>query len=945
MKRAYLLLSCLAMVGFLAAQSSGKINITGKATDTLNAPLNYASVLILDPKDTTLITYTHTNVDGTFEFKNLKQRKYLVKVTYVGYIPLIVVANGTTAKDINVGTMKLKAIASELMEVVIKAAKAPISIRGDTLEYDASTFKVPPGSTVEDLLRKLPGIEVDADGSIKSEGQNVTKVTVDGKRFFGSDPKAATKNLPAEGISKIQVFNAETEEKKLTGVSSTPPEKAMNLQLKDEFKKGGFGKVIAGAGSDDRRELKGNYNKFNDKEQFSLIGVGNNTGKNGLSWDDYQDFKGSQSFNWDNGEDFGFGGRGDRYVTIGGGFDDDDSGNDGSFFGGSNGGYPENYNGGINYNYDHKKTQLSALYYYDQKGLISNTKVNEQSFIPDRSYLKNNETNGDRINYNHRTELRLEQKIDSLNTIVVTTNIALNKLNNSSIGILTNRRLDETKSNESTFNNYTLYKTLNLRSSAVYRKKFKNIGRSFGLSTTYSLNTGDKTADQLSENIFYDINGLQDSSSTVNQKIYSNSTRSTFTANAMYVEPISKKFFWQSFYNFNARLENADRNVKDKIVDSEIQNDILSRFYDNSIFMHRVGSLIRYSFNGTNISLGAAWQSFDIKGNYKGGPSSGINGTIERKFTNWIPNFNLSKNLKGNKYIYANYSVDASQPSANALQPIVDNSNPISIKVGNPDLIPQITHNADIGFHMFNPASFINFYSNIEYTYYENQFIQEQTVDSFYVTTTKPINYTGGRGIGAYAGFGFPIIKNKFTVNFNYNFRISNSFSFVNSVKNKTITNGSYPGVRINITPGDIYSIYFNANFGFSDTKYDINTSLNQNIFTQNYSVELNTKLFWGMYLNSKFTYNKTSNDRFGSNIGIPILNASIYKVFLKNNRGELRISMFDIFNKSQNIYQSSSVNAITETRINNIQRYGLLSFTFNLRGVNADIKKKQGWW
>lgn len=947
MKKAYLLFICMTMSIILFSQNNSRINIVGKATDTLSVPLNYASVLLLDPKDTSLISYTHTGTDGRYEFKNLKAKKYLVKVTYVGFIPVFAIADGTDGKDINLATLKLKEIASELMEVVIKAAKAPISIRGDTIEYDASTFKVPPGSTVEDLLRKLPGIEVDADGSIKSQGQNVTKVTVDGKRFFGSDPKAATKNLPAEGITKVQVYNQETEETKLTGTSSTQPEKAMNLQLKDEFKKGGFGKVVAGAGTDDRRELKGNYNKFNDREQFSLVGVGNNTGRNGLSWDDYQDFKGSQSFNWDNGEDFGFGSGGDKYIVYGGdgGDSQEDAGITGSVFGGSSGGYPENYNGGVNYNYDHKKTQLSALYYYDQKGLKSEVLRNEQFFTNDRSYLKNDQTDNERTSYNHRAEFRLEQKLDSLNTLVLNSNIFISKLNSSSIGSLLYKRLDQTKSNESTFDNSLDSKVINWRSSAVYRKKFKKKGRSFGLSSTYSLNNGDKTGYQQSENYFYDVEGIQDSLSTINQINKTTSNRSQVTANAMYIEPVTKKLFWESFYNFSKRLESADRYVNDVKLNNETQNDFLSRFYDNSIMLNRVGSSIRYSSNGTNVSIGAAWQTYDITGNYESGPSAGIKGDITRKFTNWIPNFNFSEALKGNKYLSASYSVYAQEPSVNNLQPIIDNSNPLYIKVGNPDLIPQIQHEASINYNMFNAINFTNLYFNINYSYYQNQFIQELTVDSLNATTTKPINYTGGQNIGTYAGYGFPIIKNKFTINFSYSYNLGNSFSFVNAIRNKTITNSHYPGFRINITPGEIYSIYANAYFGFSDTKYDVNTNLNQSIFTQNYSLELNTLTVWGIYINSKFSYSRTSNDQFGTAVDIPILNASIYKVFLKNNRGELRISVYDIFNKSQNIYQTASVNAITETRFNTLRRYGMLSFTYNLRGVNVEIKKKRGMW
>ena len=453
MKLKYLILVIIfnCSKSYIHSQSSS-INIQGRLTDTLNAPLPGATILLLDPLDTTLISYIKSENDGSFNFKGVKRMKYIVKANYLGFLPYMYLLDPADEKLNDLGIIKLKEIASELMEVVIKAAKAPISIRGDTIEYDASTFKVPAGSTVEDLLRRLPGMEVDANGGLKSEGKDVTKVTVEGKRFFGTDPSAATKNLPAEGISKIQIFNEETEEKKLTGVSSKPADKTMNLQLKEEFKKGGFGKMVAGAGLEETYELKGNYNKFNSKEQFSIIGNANTTGRNGLSWNDYQDFKGSSANNWDDDGEFGFGSGGDRYISYS--TDDDDSGS--SFFGGGKAGFPENYTGGVNYNFDHKKNSLTATYFYNQKALTSNTLLSGQTFLPDANLNNLNESLNENINKNHSIDFRYENKIDSLNTILISSNTSFGDQNNNNSGLISlKQQLIDTSiiSNESNFDN------------------------------------------------------------------------------------------------------------------------------------------------------------------------------------------------------------------------------------------------------------------------------------------------------------------------------------------------------------------------------------------------------------------------------------------------------------------------------------------------------------
>lgn len=302
---------------FVQAQSPARVTIKGVATDTLANELAYATVMLLNPVDTTLVSFTRSDDKGTFSFKGIKNTPYLLKITYVGYLPFQKHLNISENEINDLGALMIKPISSELMEVVIKTAKAPLRIHGDTIEYDATTFKVPPGSTVEDLLRRLPGIELDADGNIKAQGKDVNKVYVDGKTFFSDDPKAATKNLGAETISKVQVFNEKSEQARLTGVDDGKKDKVMNLELKEEFKKGSFGKVSVAAGTDDRLAGRGNYNKFNEKEQLSFIAYGNNINQTGVNWEDYGEFKGQNTFgNQDNG-DFGFGQSGGRFFHDG----------------------------------------------------------------------------------------------------------------------------------------------------------------------------------------------------------------------------------------------------------------------------------------------------------------------------------------------------------------------------------------------------------------------------------------------------------------------------------------------------------------------------------------------------------------------------------------------------------------------------------------------------
>jgi hypothetical protein len=942
MKVALLVPSFLLLAFGLSGQSK-LFELSGKATDTLGTPLSLASVLLLDPIDTTLVTYALTNDAGIFQIKHIKRGRYLLKVSYIGYMPLLLEVDPGEKSTMDMGAIPLEEIAKDLFEVVVRAAKAPMSIRGDTIEYDASKFKVPPGSTVEDLLRRLPGMEVGADGSLSSEGQAINRVTVDGRRFFGGDPKAATKNLPAEGISKVQVFTEETEEKKLTGADSKPPEKMMNLELKDEFKKGGFGKIIAGAGTEERMELKGNYNRFDKKQQFSLIGMGNNTGRNGLGWDDYQDFRGSQAFNWDDGGDFGFGAGGDRMVYYSS--DDDDMSIQNNFFGNQQSGFPKNGSAGINYTWYSDKTELNSMYFYNHTNLIAAATRNQENFLPDQTYFNRDITRRDQTQNAHQIQVRLEHKIDSLNTIVGSANASMAVRNTFNNGEYQYLRQDESLSNFTRFDNTSNLENLLLNGSIIYRKKYKNPGRSSAISGNYLHNVSDTENEQESENEFYTTEGILDSLASIYQDNLTNTQRQQIKSSLLHVEPIGKKFFAQAFYNFSHRFERSDRDVFDIANGEQQANDFLSRYYTNNIDLHRLGVSLRYSHQGLNLSVGMARQLFQLDGDFQAGPSAGIMTRIQRDYYNWIPNVTFNGAIKKNQYLNVNYGAYAREPSIRNLQPIVDNSNPLFIREGNPDLIPQIDHRFSASFRKNNPINFTNFNISLSYTLTENQFVQEQQVDSSFVTTSRMINYKGGSGIWAYLNYGFPIIKNKFTVNVNYNAGLNQNFALVNATENETFSINHSGTIRLNYSPSEFFTAFLSTRIGITDTRYSINTSQNQQLLNENYSLNLSARLFWGVFINANFNYDRYQNDRFDFNQDVPILNASLYRVFLPNNRAEVRLAIYDVFNRNLGVSQFANANVVSETRTTTLSRYALLSFTYNLQGINTELKKQSNYY
>lgn len=938
MKRVISISFFTLLINLIYAQ---KYDIKGVITDTLNDPLIAATVMLMD-KDSMLIEYTQTDLKGAFEFKSVKDKTCLIKTSYLGYFPLTISVVYDNKNVINLGNLRMVEIARELMEIVIKEAKAPLRLRGDTVEYDASQFKVPQGATLEELLRRLPGLEVSQDGSIQADGKGVSKLTVDGKTFFSEDPKFAIKNLPAEGVSKVQVFDKKNEEALLTGKSTASEEKTMNIELKEEFKKGGFGKVTAGGGSENRGELKGNYNKFDSKNQISLVGVANNTGRNGLSWDDYQDFMGSNSWNNNDDYDYGFGGGFVRY--FGGGGSGLESKVSEAFWSGNNGGFPTNIIGGINYNYDHKKNKLAGRYFYQNTGNEKETFSDSRSFLSGFFLDNNRNEDHEKGSINHRAETMYQYDIDSFLTAIVTADLALVHSENFQNGDNTIKRDGKQVTSSSTFDNSSDLSGRLINTSLLLRKKFRKAGRAFGVNASFLKTDISDFQKRFSDNFFYNDLGNNDSTLILKQFNRDTLDKTVIKANAMYSEPLSKKLFFKIFYNLSSRAEDGNRYVDDEDENALIRNNNLSRLYNNSILNQRAGSMLTFSHKGLNLTAGGAFQRFDLTGTFQSPDPTIFRGDVNNKFNLWLPYAEFNGSISRNTWINMDYGISAQEPSIENLLPVVDFSNPLYITEGNPDLVPTLNHRLGLWFNHSWPADAIRINLSTSYTYFEDQIIMKQEVDENLVTRSQPINYSGGNQIWSNAGLSFPVVRNKLKMRLNIGRSGGRSFAFVNDILNNTNTVRWSPGLYIDITPTEKTAIYLSTNLSYSNTTYDINTSQNQNITNQNYNVDFNTNFAKGWFWNSTLRYSLFKNERFGVDQNIPIINLSIYKQILKGNRAEIRLSLYDALNKNLQINQSTSVSRVLDSRSPSLARYAMLSFSYNLKGMKSTVAKNDYW-
>ena len=935
-KRIFPLLLIVLFSGLVQAQKPARTTIKGVLQDTTHEVIPFATMMLLNPADSALVNYTSSNVKGEFTFSNVKNSAYLFKVSHMSYLPLqkLIQPSSTALNDLHIVVMK--PISQMLMEVVIRAAKAPLRIKGDTVEYDATTFKVAPGSTVEDLLRRLPGIDVDADGNISTQGKDVKRMYVDGKTFFGDDPKSVTKNLGAESLSKVQVYNEKSEPSKLTGVDDGSKEKAMNLELKAEFKKGSFGKISVAAGNEQRWAGRGNYNRFNDKTQFSVIGYANNINQTGVNWEDYGEFKGNNSFNeFDNG-DFGFNSSG-RNIYYFSGSDSPVNNYDGK-------GLTKNYGGGTNFNYDHKKTKFNASYFYNQTQLDFVQQSNRQTFLNENSSFTKNDTlqNSD-FRSSHSIATRVEKEFDSANKLIVKANIRFSNNNNNTI-------------NNQQFSDYQLvpYNMLNLdnnsglnsakvTSAAIYRHLFKKKGRAFAISGGYNANKSNGDENYSSLNSFFKASTPTEQ---IRQTFISNKNISEIKAGALYSEPLSKRWFLEFFYNFS-NLSNNNNRQQTRLVAFPEMNDSLSNYYEQVTSYNRVGSVLRYSYNGFNAAIGIAAQQLKLTGQYasdKGQPWDSIG--VTKSYPNYTPNLNLNYEFKNHLRLEAGYSNNINAPQFSDLQPIKNTSNPAYQVIGNPDLVPENSHNINTGLYYWNPASFANIGGSINFDITNHPIVYNQNTvfeeGKGMVTISMPENMEQSTGVSSWMWSNIPIVKTKLAVDFNGGVSYNKSPTRINGNLDRIQSNGVNVGANLNFTPGTKLVLSGGASGGYNKIRYSENKDHDQKYYNYTLRSSIKWQFVTRMFFESNFNYAVYKNESFGFDQSVPLWNASVRRIIGKKNKFEMRFAAFDIFNKNININQYANQNYIQTSKANTLARYFMLSLTYNMKGFENKIQKNR---
>ncbi len=902
------------------ALQAQRYDLTGTlVADDNSLPLEAATIMLLSAKDSSLVNFGRSDEKGFFEIKGISNKDaYLLRITYVGYQTYDQQILASVAQNpYDVGIIRLQQASLLLNEAVVKAEHIPVQIKKDTIEFNAQAFRTQENDDVEALLKKLPGVEVGSDGSVTAQGQDIQRIFVDGKEFFGNDPKIALKNLPAKAIDKVQVFDKKSDQATFSGIDDGVREKTLNLTLKKDHKKGLFGTASAGYGSDERYEGRLSINRFREDEQLSIIGMGNNVNRQGFSVQDYMSFSGMT-----------------RNMGRGGAVRIQINGNDSDLpldFGNNNNGFTTTWAGGLNFgnSFNQKKTEVTGSYFFNRADRFVESDRLTQNFLANGTFTENKNSEGSNLNTSHRLNVVLDHKIDSLNSLKFTTRLGYSESDRNSNSFAQSLNGDNVLQNESTNRNVSAGDGTNLNSELIWRHRFNKKGRTLSTTFTLGLNDSERNGELEAINRFFA--GATTRVDSIMQTNLQDNNTFNYGANTSYTEPLGKRKYLEFNYAFNQNNNDQNREVYDINNGERFFNNTLSNQFDNTYTYHRGGTNFKINKTDWNFNLGMQLQQTELDGKLI---LQNVN--IRRSFTNVLPNIRFNKEFTSTKNIRLDYETSVNEPSIDQLSPVIDNSDPLNISAGNPNLRPEYAHRINANYATFNPGTFRNFFANLSFTYSQNRIQYAQTVDDNLVRTTQPINVDKDYQLNGFFNVGFPIKRPYLSMNLNTNTTWTRGYNFINQAENQTDRLIANTGVRFIIRYKELLEMFITANISYNQTHYTLQESLNQDFLNQTYGTEFNLNLPGGLLIASSLNYQiYNSINGSGEDQEVPIWNASVSK-FVMLRRGEIKFSANDILNRNIGINRTADVNYLRQERIYSLAQYFMMSFTYSLTPIPA---------
>ncbi|WP_256002245.1 outer membrane beta-barrel family protein [Pedobacter deserti] len=921
MKKLTLMLSiwCVAFCTY----GQGPYAVKGQITDTAATyQMVNTTITLLRQKDSTLVRYTRADDQSRFNISGLTAGNYILLVTYPGYADyseMFRLDSAQQQKDF--GKINLILKATLLNDVIIKGRAVAIRIKGDTTEFNAGSYDIRPNDKVEDLLRQLPGIQVDKDGKITAHGQTVQKVLLDGEEFFGDDPTLVTRNIRSDMIDKVQLYDKKSDQATFTGIEDGEKQKTINLTLKEDKKKGHFGTLAAGAGTDNFYEAQGTASFFKQNQRFALIAGSGNTGQNNIG----NRFSGAGAVEVSG--DGGIMSSGDDFENFNGGYNGQ--------------GIPTNHVGGVHFekSWNENKRSLNSNAKIGSTGLRGNTNTRSVNTLPTGLINTVSSQDFDNLSLKESIDGRYKHQFDSTSTITVTISggMADSKTRNTFNTI--SSRADNTPINTGfrSLDNDGEDKSLN--ASAFWAKRLKKKGRTLSVNVKQSLSDHQTDGYLNSTNQFFDSTGVLSSAQQVNQYKRNLSTRSAFNSNVTFAEALSPSLAIVANYGFNINNSNSDRRSFNQSDANryDILDSVFSNHFELNEYSNQGGASVSYNKGKSGLTAGTRISAvrFNQHDYYTGD-------TYKRDFVNWFPQLNYQYKISQQGRLTLNYNGNTSQPQPEQIQPFRENTDPLNVILGNPGLRPSFSNNVMLSYSSFKMLTeqYIHVYASYNNTF--NSITNNTVTDPVSgASTNQAVNISNKNpnGLTIQAALNRKIKSLDAMGGIEFTFMNFNSYGMINNVLNENKFLDIYGNV--NLAKYNSRSYSFRASVGPAYTVLSSslgNTrSANWGIdATGNFSVNLPGK--FEIRSDAVYAY-KTKTEAFDQNLNRFNWNASISKKFFKTENLRFTVRGNDLLNQNKGFNQSINGNLIVQNRFTNINRYflGSIIWDFNKMGSNKN--------
>lgn len=911
------LLLCLCLPGI-----SQKGTVTGTLTDTTeNKSLYLAAISLLRKSDSTLVSYTRSNKEGKFVLPPAENGKYVVLISYPKFADYMdeLDING----DTNMGEVKMTP-ASKLLDAVIVKSVGAIRIKGDTTEFVADSFKVKEGGTVEDLLKKLPGFSVNSKGEIVAQGKRVDKVLVDGEEFFGDDPTMATQNISAKAVDKVQVFETKTEQQSLTGITSGNEGKTVNIKLKEDAKKGAFGKAQAGTDFSKYIDSKLLYNRFIGKKKMSVYGTRTNVNTGSLNWEDRQKLGMENDFEYDelSGYYFSFGGNDD-------------------FSDWSLRGLPDAWTGGALFSnkWNADKQNVNVSYRYNRLATTNVGTTLNQNILPTGITYSNRYTTRNGLLQQHAVNGKYEVKLDSLTSLKFVTAYTYKSGNsygtNNSEFIGTD--LDTVNQSFNSYNNNT--RRTQTDNQLTYKQLFKKKNRQWQTVLRYGVTDDENDGLNYTRIRYFDPNGLYSYSDTVDQQKLFDGRSTTLGIKSTYTEPLSDKWMLVVDYAWNKNHSKSLRNTYEKGFNGKYE-ELVSEFSNNfelNAYSNSGSAIFRYTGKKMRAGIGSGVSAIKL-----GLEDLDNNSLNDYHFFNVTPQASVNFTPKAQFNIGVNYRGNTVQPTISQLQPLRDNTDPLNEYKGNPDLKVGFNHSISVFINQYKVLSQQWLGINFSYNVQQNAITQFNTIDlSTGKRTYYPVNINGNRNWWFWSNFNKSMGNKKPNYGFGLNGNGSRFNNYVNGELAVTKSFNINLELNLGISSEEKFDFSIRPTIGYNNSKSSLNSSVNNNYFTYGGWLDAELTLPWKM----EFTTNLNADLRqriqaFASNVNRTIWNAGIYKKIFRKDAGKIGFYANDILNQNKGFNRSISSTFVSDDRYQRIARYFLVKFEWSFnKAPGGDTK------